>query len=154
MVNIRTLEAGDLPAVRSAIDSTGLFPAEMMDGMTAPFLAGDAPGELWLILDAPQPVAIAYAIPEAMTSGTANLLLIAVHASRHGTGLGGALLAEVERLLTGRGNRILLVETSALPEFERTRRFYLVRGYEEEARIRDFYEEGNDKVVFRKRLGG
>ena len=49
--------------------------------------------------------------------------------------------------------RFLLVETSGLPEFEDTRRFYRTRGYGEEARIRDFYTSGEDKVIFRRALG-
>lgn len=60
----------------------------------------------------------------------------------------------VERDLTARGARILLVKTSGVPEFARTRRFYGGLGYDEEARIRDFYEDGDDKVVFRKALAG
>jgi RimJ/RimL family protein N-acetyltransferase len=55
-------------------------------------------------------------------------------------------------MLAARGERILLVETSGLPEFERTRAFYAKHGYEEEARIREFYRAGEDKVVFRKAL--
>jgi ribosomal protein S18 acetylase RimI-like enzyme len=149
---IRTFDAGDLPPVKDVIASTDLFPPELMDEMTVPFLAGVAPDELWLTVDAPEPVAIAYVARERMTSGTANLLLIAVHASRQGAGLGGALLHEVERLLGQRGDRIMLVETSALPAFERTRSFYLKQGYEEEARIRDYYQDGEDKIVFRKTL--
>ncbi len=54
--------------------------------------------------------------------------------------------------MTARGGRMLLVETSGLPDFERTRAFYRKCGYEEEARIRDFYAAGDDKVVFRKVL--
>jgi ribosomal protein S18 acetylase RimI-like enzyme len=63
-----------------------------------------------------------------------------------------ALLRHVEQALAARGERLLLVETSGSPGFERTRAFYRKRGYEEEARIRDFYRAGEDKVVFRKAL--
>lgn len=45
---------------------------------------------------------------------------------------------------------MLLVET--LASFDRTRAFYSKCGYEEEARIRDFYAAGDDKVVFCKVL--
>jgi ribosomal protein S18 acetylase RimI-like enzyme len=62
------------------------------------------------------------------------------------------LLGHVEQALTARGGRLLLVETSGLPSFERTRAFYRKCGYEEEARIRDFYAAGVDKVVYRKAL--
>jgi ribosomal protein S18 acetylase RimI-like enzyme len=50
------------------------------------------------------------------------------------------------------GGRVLLVETSGTPDFERTRAFYRKCGYEEEARIRDFYQAGADKIVYRKAL--
>jgi ribosomal protein S18 acetylase RimI-like enzyme len=38
------------------------------------------------------------------------------------------------------GHRILLVDTSGTPEFERTREFYRSNGFEEQARIREFYD--------------
>ena len=47
---------------------------------------------------------------------------------------------------------MLLIETSGLATFERTRAFYHALGYDEEARIREFYKAGDDKVVFRKAL--
>jgi len=87
-----------------------------------------------------------------MTSGTWNLYLIAVHPLHQGKGCGGALVATLEAMLAARGERVLLVETSSLPEFERTRAFYVKHGYDEEARIREFYKAGEDKIVFRKAL--
>ncbi|WP_413160809.1 GNAT family N-acetyltransferase [Capilliphycus salinus ALCB114379] len=97
-------------------------------------------------------VGVAYCTPERMTNGTWNLLLIAVHPNYQGQGRGSALLRYVEQTLTGRGERLLLVETSGLPSFERTRAFYRKCGYDEEARIRDFYDVGNDKIVYHKML--
>lgn len=41
---------------------------------------------------------------------------------------------------------------SGLDSFELTRSFYRKNGYDEEARIRDFYRAGDDKIVFRKAL--
>ncbi len=46
----------------------------------------------------------------------------------------------------------LSVGTAGVAEFEYVRKFYAKHGFEEEARIRDFYESGVDKVVFRKLL--
>jgi len=44
------------------------------------------------------------------------------------------------------------VETSDLKKFELTRRFYEGIDYVEEAHIREFYDEGEGKVVFWKKL--
>lgn len=88
-----------------------------------------------------------------MTQGTWNLLLIAVHPDRQGRGFGSALMRHIEETLAARGERLLLVETSGSSGFERTRDFYRKIGYHEEAPIREFYQAGEDKVVFRKALG-
>lgn len=152
--DIRPLVAGDLPAVKAAIDTTGLFPSELLEDMTAPFLGGTAGDEFWLVAaEDGRAGAVAYCAPERMTSGTWNLLLIAVREDRQGRGLGGLLTRRVEHEAAGRGGRILLVETSGLPAFERTRAVYRRLGYSEEARIRDFYAAGDDKIVFRKAIG-
>ena len=88
-----------------------------------------------------------------MTSGTWNLHLIAVHPDRQGQGRGTALLRHIERALAARGEtRASWWRHSGLPSFEHTRAFYRKSGYDEEARIRDFYQAGEDKVIFRKGL--
>jgi ribosomal protein S18 acetylase RimI-like enzyme len=149
---IRPLRADDLPAVRAVIDSNDLFPSELMDAMTAPFLDGSV-DELWFVAEAAAEVcAVAYAAPERMTDGAWNLLLIAVREDRHGLGIGGALTRHTEATLTDRAARILLVETSGLSAFERTRAVYRRLGYAEEARVRSYYADGEDKVIFWKSL--
>ncbi|NJM65535.1 MAG: GNAT family N-acetyltransferase [Acaryochloris sp. RU_4_1] len=97
-------------------------------------------------------VGLAYCEPERMTSGTWNLQLIGVHPTHQKQGRGGKILRFVEETLVGRGARVLLVETMGTPDFEHVRAFYRKNGYEEEARIREFYAEGVDKIVFRKTL--
>ncbi|MGB5636047.1 MAG: GNAT family N-acetyltransferase [Waterburya sp.] len=87
-----------------------------------------------------------------MTEGTWNLYLIAVHPDYQGKGYGSSLLRYIEQMLAARGERLLLVETSSLARFEPTRGFYQKCGYEKEAQIREFYQAGEDKIVFRKSL--
>jgi ribosomal protein S18 acetylase RimI-like enzyme len=151
---IRPVTPADVPALKSVIDGTGLFPSEMLDGMLAGYFAGDgASEEFWLTYeDRGDPIAVAYCAPERLTQGTWNLYLIAVHSDHQGRGVGAAMMRHVEELLAARGERVLLVETSGLPDFERTRAFYRKLGYDEEARIREFYQAGEDKIVFRKAL--
>lgn len=148
---IRAVLPGDLAGLKAVIEATGLFPADMLDDMTAAYFRGEEDG-IWLTDAAPDPVAVAYCAPERMASGTWNLYLIAVHPAWQRRRRGSTLIAHVERLLAERGERVLLVETSGLPLFQGTRDFYRRQAFEEEARIRDFYNDGEDKVVFRKVL--
>jgi ribosomal protein S18 acetylase RimI-like enzyme len=142
----------DLPALEAVLDATELFPSELLEDMTSGFLAGDVGDDVWLTLDDDGPQALAYYVPERMTEGTWNVLAIAVDPASQGRGHGSALMRHIEETLAARGERVLLVETSGLPAFERTRAFYRGLDYDEEARIRDFYAAGDDKVVFRKAL--
>lgn len=163
--SIRPVVADDLPALRAVIDATGLFPSELLPEMLAPYLEGRAADDLWFTVVAPdnapdsvpdarEPLlAVAYVAPERYTDGTWNLYLIAVHAAWQSRGTGARLLRHVEDAVRARGARVLLVETSGLPTFARTRAFYHANGYAEEARIRAFYAEGEDKVVFWKAVG-
>lgn len=61
-------------------------------------------------------------------------------------------MRSAEAHLQSLGQRLLIVDTSGTDDFALTRQFYATSGYEEEARIRDFWGEGDDKVIFRKSL--
>ena len=131
-----------------------MFPAALLDEMMAPYLAAPSGPDRWLVQeDEGQVVAVAYVAPERLTAGTWNLLCIAVRPDRQSRGVGRALVAAVEAVVREQTGRVLLVETSGAPAFARTRAFYRQLGYTEEARLRDYYQAGEDKVVFRKPLG-
>ena len=152
-LSIRPVMPEDVPVLKEVIDSSGLFPPELLDPMIADFLAGEASQDIWLTAEENgRPVAVAYCIPERMTVGTHNLLLIAVHGDWQGKGIGSKLMTYVEQLLMDQDSRILLVETSGLPEFSLTRKFYDRLGYTREAVIRDFYDRGENKIIFWKAL--
>lgn len=150
---MRAITKDDLLHLKAVIDSTALFPAEMLDEMTTDFFQNEDHNEIWLTMEANDiPVAITFCAPEKMTMGTYNLYLIAVHKDFQGKGLGSSIMAYVENQLQKMGARILLVETSSLPEYELTRKFYDKLGYTREAVIRAFYQQGEDKIVFWKNL--
>lgn len=150
--NIRKVLREDLPALKAVIDTSGLFPSEFLDDMITSYFHEDNNTECWFTYVEKEPIAVAYFAPERLTSGTYNLYLIAVHADYQGKSIGKSLMAFIEQFLKERGERILLVETSGLPSFERTRAFYFNNGYIQEACIREFYAAGEDKIVFWKAL--
>jgi ribosomal protein S18 acetylase RimI-like enzyme len=94
----------------------------------------------------------AYYAPTAMTEQAWHLYWIAVRAGEQARGLGASLLHAVEDGIRQSKGRVLFIETSSLPQYEKTRRFYLKYGYDQEAVLREYYAAGDDMVVFRKRL--
>ncbi|MEL7059666.1 MAG: GNAT family N-acetyltransferase [Acidobacteriota bacterium] len=149
---IRPAQPSDTPTIGEIAEITSLFPSEMLDAMITGYL-DQTTDDLWFVAerDGP-PIGFGYCEPERMTEGTWNLLAIGVRPVDQSRGVGAAMLRDLEDRLRERAARILLVETMGTPEFERTRAFYRRNGFVEEARIRDFYEAGGDKVVFWKRL--
>ncbi len=90
--------------------------------------------------------------PRALTDRTYDLYWIAVGPNARRGGVGRGLLAATEEAVRKPGGRLLIVETSGLPEYEPTRAFYLATGYTREATLKDFYSDGDDLVIFTKRL--
>lgn len=142
----------DLPDLEVVLDLTELFPSELLANMIAPTLSGDSDA-LWLTchLDG-RAVGFCYNEPEALTDRTWNMLALAILPDLQGRKLGSALIAATEERLRARGQRMLIVETSGAEIYAKTRRFYSGNGFDEEARIRDFWAAGDDKVIFRKSL--
>jgi len=153
---IRPAEFTDSDAILDVALASGLFPAEELDGLrhilNETLQSGIGDGHHWIVDDSGGVRAAAYYAPEVMANGTWNLYFIAVRRSVQAQGVGSALLRYVEADLTKRGARLLIIETSGLAAFDKTRQFYVKHGYDNEARIRDFYDAGDDKVVFRKAL--
>lgn len=149
---VRSAERRDVPRIGAIAEATELFPASMLPDMIAGYLDGSR-RDVWLVDDAGDgAVGFGFCEPERMTEGTWSLLAIGVLPGWQGARIGTGLLAALEARLVAAGGRLVLVDTLGTPEFARTREFYRRSGFVEEARIRDFYEPGGDKVVFWKRL--
>lgn len=67
-------------------------------------------------------------------------------------GIGKTLLKAAERRIKRAGGKLIIVETSSKPEYEKARTLYRFQGYQLICQIADFYEAGDDKLVFAKRL--
>ena len=152
-MQIRSVIKEDLEDLKRVLDTTELFPAEMLEDMISDYFNNLDTQHIWFTVEMDgQAQALGYCAPEMMTEGTYNLYAIGVHKPLQGQGLGRKMMAYLEDALKSKGQRLLLVETSGLDEFALTREFYHKCGYTQEARIRDFYEEGDDKIVFWKKL--
>lgn len=87
-----------------------------------------------------------------LTESTYDFYWMAVHPSAQGKGYGRAIIQFVEQDVRERGGKLLVLETSSLENYARTRLIYERNGYELVARVRDFYKRGDDKLIYVKYL--
>lgn len=90
--------------------------------------------------------------PTPMTTGTFDLYWVAVDPDSQEQGIGSRLLDFLDGVVRSQGGRMILADTSTIPQYEKTSKFYLRNGFKEVARIADYYGQGNDRVTFCKRL--
>lgn len=86
------------------------------------------------------------------TKNRYDLYWIVVHNNYRNKGLGSILLAEVEKEINESGGKSIYVETSSKEKYIPTRAFYTKNNYTVEAEMKDFYEDGDNKVVFIKKF--
>jgi ribosomal protein S18 acetylase RimI-like enzyme len=90
--------------------------------------------------------------PVPMTHGTFDLYWIVVDPRSQGQGVGSKLLHFLEGVIRERKGRMILIDTSSISQYEKTHKFYTRHGFQEVARVPDYYYAGNDRITFCKRL--
>ncbi|HTR82312.1 MAG TPA: GNAT family N-acetyltransferase [Bacteroidota bacterium] len=90
--------------------------------------------------------------PTPSTNGTYDLYWIAVVPSEHGKGIGSRLLQFAEDHVRSKGGRLMIAETSSLPKYEQTRSFYERKGFDQRARIKEYYSPDDDLIIYGKKL--
>jgi len=90
--------------------------------------------------------------PVPGTAGTYDLYWLVVDPARQCSGVGTRLVEAVEHRVISDGARLVVVETSSLPEYASTRAFYERRGYTRGATVPGYYAPGDDLVIYRKDL--
>lgn len=157
---IRPLVASDHGAVRTILENAGNFTAEeiataieLVDEWIAD---GEESGYLTYVLEStsdPFPIVGYICFGEApLTDGTYDLYWIAVDTKHHRGGFGKKLVKFAEEEIARRGGRMLLIETSSQETYGATIKFYEGAGYIIEARIKDYYKPGDDKLIFSKHI--
>jgi GNAT superfamily N-acetyltransferase len=156
-VQIRPTTPGDTPTLVELVRGTGVFKPlevdtldEVLTDYHAENLAAGHRCATGVVGDRVR--GFVYFAPAPMTEGAWHLWWIAVEKTLQARGTGGQLLRYAEDEIRRVGGRVLFIETSSLPHYEPTRRFYLKHDYELAATLRDFYAAGDHMVVFRKVL--
>jgi len=155
---IRPMTKSDKPAVMAIIEATGFFrPAEILvaEELIDVYLGRPDQKDYRVEVYEGNGGELAGYLtwgPTPLTEGTYDLYWMAVCPEHQRKGLGKDLVAWLERRVADLGGRMILVETSSQPRYEPTRRFYLGLNYAEIARIPDFYQPGDDRVIYVKHL--
>lgn len=86
------------------------------------------------------------------TSFSYDIYWIVVANDLQGQGLGKLLMAETEKLIGSSGGRQIYAETSSRDQYNPTHKFYESCGYRQEAFLKNFYSEGDGKIIYAKVL--
>jgi ribosomal protein S18 acetylase RimI-like enzyme len=98
------------------------------------------------------PAGVAYYAPVAMTHRTWSLYWL-VAPTGPGPDVADRLLRHAEDDVRGRGGRLLVFEASSRSGQEPVRQVLAGHGYRPGAVLPDFYADGEDQIIFRKRVG-
>jgi D-alanine-D-alanine ligase len=151
------LVPADPEAIRAVLAQTGVFsPREIGVALelAADRLAKGPASEYLFIMADNGTRTIGYICfgPITIAEGRFDIYWVAVSPDYTGRGIGRLLMREAEKAIAASGGRYIFIDTSSRKEYVEARRFYQRNGYVETARIRDFFSENDDKVVFMKRL--
>ena len=157
MYSIRPMLGEDRSAIIDIVQKTGMFsPAEIEIAVELIDTWLDKPEQKdYIIFSAHKNGQAAGYVcfgPTPGTQGTWDLYWIAVAPSLQGFGIGAQLQSAAEKEIQEKGGRLVVIETSSTEKYLPTRAFYEKKGYTIEARIRDFYRPGDDKLIYVKKL--
>lgn len=152
------LRPGEDRVIRRITESTGVFRTDEID--IAEELAreslrngADRSGYHYVLAEVRGEV-VGYACygPIPCTKHSYDLYWIAVEPKLRGLGIATRLMALTEEKIAVSGGKKVYVETSSGAPYIPARRFYAKCGYLEEAVIKDFYDAGDDKLIYVKDL--
>jgi ribosomal protein S18 acetylase RimI-like enzyme len=151
------VRAGDLSRVTDIAESTGFFAehevAVARELVEERLRKGEPSGYYFVFAeDGEQTLGYTCYGPIACTDHSYDVFWIVVSGAARGRGIGKKLMRYTEEKIKEMGGRNIYVETASKELYAPTRAFYRTCGYAEEARLKDFYAEGDDKIVFVKRM--
>ncbi len=156
-MNIRSMTPKDKSSIMRILQNTPEFtPAEVVlaDEVISEYLFNPTEsGYFILVAEINSSIAgyVCYG-PTPITEGTWDIYWIAVDHNTQGQGVGKKLMEAAEGKIKQAQGRLILVETSSKPGYEKTNLFYQRIGYKETCRIVDFYAVGDDQIIYEKRF--
>ena len=153
-----TPEKRDIQSVRDIVVSTGFFydhEVEIaVELVTERLNLGQVTGYYFVFAEV-DGVTSAYSCfgPITMSKTSFDLYWIATHNDFRGKGIGKKLLEETFIQAKEMGCKIIIAESSGLPHYAPTRAFYDSTKFELEATLKNFYDMGDDKLFYTKRIG-
>lgn len=139
--------------VRDILISSGYFSNEEVEvGMELAkeaLLKGELSGYYFIMAEIEKEVA-GYCCfgPVPLTRGSFDLYWIAVHEKFRGKGLGKQILSECLKDISSMNGKRVYAETSSREQYTPTRMFYERNGFIAEARLANYYDDGEDLVVY------
>ena len=155
---IRPMESRDKAAVMALIEATNFFHAHeviVAEELVDVYLGvPDQKDYQVIVIESAEGEVAGYLTygPTPMAVGVYDLYWMAVDPQAQGQGYGRRLVEWLETYVKAEHGRLIIIETSSSGKYEPTRRFYLGLKYTEVARIPDYYQEGDDRVIYTKRM--
>jgi GNAT superfamily N-acetyltransferase len=147
----------DVTRIREIVESSGFFydfEADVAVELVEERLTeGESSGYFFVFAEVAD-VTVAYSCigHVEMTKSCFDLYWIATHHDFRGKGIGKKLLDETYRQAKKRGCTMMIAETSGREKYAPTRAFYDSAKFVLEATIRDYYDKGDDKLIYIKRF--
>ncbi len=158
MFTIRSAIRSDSAAIKEITARITEFSAEERDCVSElweDYLKNEGESDYHFCIGFSDQATVGYACygKHALTQNTYDLYWIAVDPGIQGKGAGSALLNFVEDQISSQQiYSQLIIETSSLPAYQKTRKFYKKHNYRVKAILRNFYSKGDHLVIFIKVL--
>lgn len=158
-MNRREVRKSDLGAIRKLVYDTGVFSEEEVNVAVElaedAFLKGIQSDYHFLISDISDDAGSGLSgytcfgrIP--FTDERYDLYWIVVNKKCQHRGIASQLLQDTEAIIHISGGKMLYAETSSRPPYLPAQSFYRKHYFNEVARLKNFYKEGDDKIIFGK----
>lgn len=151
------VQAGDVARIERLTQAVGVFRQEEVviagELVNDRLIGKDETYQFLFLRDADEQI-IAYSCYGVicMTDERYDLYWIVVHPALQGKGIGSQLMAETLEHIAAAGGKAVYIETSSTAPYQPAQTLYQKHGFGLEARLKNFYREGDDKLIYTKFL--